>query len=176
MRCTEQNVHRVAVGMICQNLHLLGRGRSGYETGEDHPIRRNAFDELEKFIPTMFCILHNWHEKLCFSGIFFKRALSDARSPLEMGSCWCLFYGELISLTVNLVYICQVSNSPWRVTNSMFMYSISSRRAGKEDEDADEDADGEGRGYGQGRTKKQTGTRTGKKTRTRIRMRILRWA
>ena len=116
MRCTEQNVHRVAVGMICQNLHLLGRGRSGYETGEDHPIRRNAFDELEKFIPTMFCILHNWHEKLCFSGIFFKRALSDARSPLEMGSCWCLFYGELISLTVNLVYICQVSNSPWRVT------------------------------------------------------------
>ena len=33
-----------------------------------------------------------------------------------MGSCRCLFYGELISLTVNLVYICQVSNSPWRVT------------------------------------------------------------
>ena len=33
----------------------------------------------------------------------------------------------------------------------MFMYSISSRRAGKEDEDADEDADGEGRGYRQGR-------------------------
>ena len=29
----------------------------------------------------------------------------------------------------------------------MFMYSISSRRAGKEDEDADEDADREGRGY-----------------------------
>ena len=166
--------------MICQNLHLLGRGRSGYETGEDHPIRRNAFDELEKFIPTMFCILHNWHEKLCFSGIFFKRALFWCQEPIRNGLLlmsvlwWINFFdGQSCLYLSGFKFALACYQGKF---NSMFMYSISSRRAGKEDEDADEDADGEGRGYGQGRTKKQTGTRTGTKTRTRIRMRILRWA
>ena len=34
----------------CRNLHPLGRGRSGYETKVDHPIRRKAFNELYDFI------------------------------------------------------------------------------------------------------------------------------
>ena len=34
----------------CRNLHPLDRGKSGYETKVDHPIRRKAFNELYDFI------------------------------------------------------------------------------------------------------------------------------